>query len=143
LTDTSWPDLTKWTSTFAGPPATTLAAYPLLGMAEMRFMKKPLQATLTTPPLVEYVAVVGDGPVVGGLAGLVGGGLGRVVWGEAGAVVTGACGSEDGGGAAGGFGLLGTGPPPREATVEVVLVGAVGAVGAAGGPDRSSLTTSS
>ena len=115
-------------------------------------MKKPLQATLTTPPAVEYVAVErGDAWVVGGLAGRVvggaDGGLAAVVGGEAGATVTpgaGAC----GGGAAGtgGVGLAGAAPRPRDGTVEggtpafgMVLVGAVLAVDV---PDSSSLTTS-
>lgn len=115
-------------------------------------MKKPLQATLTTPPLVENVAAGSDdGWVVGGLSGRVVGGdpgaVVAVVGGGIGAIVTlggGVCAEGAVGG--GGFGLLGTGPRPREGTVDVELlvfgVVVVGVVLAVDEPDSNSVTTS-
>lgn len=41
----------------------------------MSSMKKPLQATLTTPPVVEYVAIGRGGWVVGGTVGRMVGGV--------------------------------------------------------------------
>lgn len=118
-------------------------------MAEISCIRKPLQATLTTPPLVEYVAVgLGAAGVVGGLAVRVVGGawaVAAVVGGEAGGIVAPGGGLGDGGGT-GTVGLAGVGPRPRGGTVEagafafaaVVVV----VVLAAGDPDSSSLTTS-
>jgi len=86
-------------------------------------MKKPLQPTLTTPPLVEYVAVaLGDVRVVGGLAGrvVVGvlGAVGAVMEGEAGAIVPAGGGVWDCGAAgSGAFGLAGAGPRSRDGTI--------------------------
>lgn len=85
-------------------------------------MKKPLQATRTTPPLVEYVAVGrGDGWGAAGLAGRVWSGVfgavASVVVGGIGAVGTPGC---KGGGGAGGEGGLGagTGTGPGVRTVD-------------------------
>jgi hypothetical protein len=111
-------------------------------------MKNPLHATLTTPPLVEYVA---DGCVVGGLVGRVasGAGGGGAV-GGAGGGGTGAPGCATcalGVVVTGAVGLGATGPPPRDGTVELELptLGAVlvGAAFALDGGDASALTTSS
>lgn len=90
-------------------------------------MKKPLQATLTTPPLVEYVAV---GRESAGLAERVVAGVPDVVGGEDGAMVTPGCGDSEG--------------PAAGTVVEVPAFGAVlvGAVSAADEPDSRSLTTS-
>lgn len=71
--------------------------YPLLGIAETKSMNTPVQATLTTPPSVEYVADGRDPD--GGEAGLTGPGVGTtappaagvmrvVLGGAAGATVT-------------------------------------------------------
>lgn len=123
LTDSSLPGPMNRTSTLAGPPATTRTTYPLLGMAETRSMNMPLQATLTTPPGVEYVAI-GRG---GGL-GPGGGGGGRLAapgtvvagaGGMTGEAVTSGRGSGEGGAATRGPGLATAGSPPLAGIVEV------------------------
>ncbi|MDQ3641930.1 MAG: hypothetical protein M3450_10855 [Actinomycetota bacterium] len=107
-----------------------------------------MQATLTTPPLVEYVAVglgaagVVGGRVVGGAWAIV-----AVVGGEAGGIMTPGGGVGDGGAAGtGAVGLAGAGPRPRDGTVVTgpsALAAVVAVVVlAAGDPDASSPTTS-
>jgi hypothetical protein len=114
-------------------------------------MKTPLQATLTTPPGVEYVAV-GRG---WGAGGLVGRGSGRapgtaasVAGGGTGSLSVPGCGPRGGGAdATGGLGRTATGPWPPVGIVEgeATVAGVVVVVGdvVSCPPDSTSLTTSS
>jgi len=119
-------------------------------MAESRSMKKPLHATLTTPPLVEYVAVGrGDGDGVAGPAGgrpdPVPGTVVTVVGGDNGGTGTLGGGAWDGDPTGSrGLGLPAADPRPLAGTVEVeAFAGTVVLVGVpADGSGSSSLTTS-
>src|SRR5688500_17951386 len=104
--------------------------------------KKPLQATRTTPPVVEYVAVGRTAAWVVG--GVVGGEPWRatVVGGEDGVVTLGWAVSGRGGGVTG-FGLGATAPLGGVVGVELAALRVVVVVvWASGEPDCNSLTTS-